>query len=398
MRVTEVFWKNLKAYKDGFRTIVNKGSSRSSKTGSLVQVQDFIAVNSKTHKKISIVSQSYPHLRDGVIYEYDKYLMRENMTRAKKEARHEYHINKSIINYFSLDDPGKAVGPGRDILWINEPNRGVNFEAYTQLKQRTSECIWIDYNPSGKFWLHTEGILTDPRTIVIHSTWLDNIENLSAAQIHDFIDAKRKAKTDPYWAYWWKVYGLGEDGVLLEERIMPFIKQCSKVPDDAIEIPSGLDFGFADPTCFIRMWIRKKELKDELYIKEIVYDSKLSINTKSEGTSNLVEKLNSEGVNSNHRIIAESAEPRSITEMRNVGFNIEAVKKTTVETSIRTFHDYDIYIVGDSPNVLEEFENFKYARDKKTNEILSIPEKDQADHSIAASRYVLQSRNFRWSV
>ena len=410
MKVTEVFWKNLKAWKDGYRIIANKGSARSSKTVSIVQLMDFIAANSKKHRKISIASQSLPHLREGVIYEYDKYLMREGMTRAKRESLNQFLLNNSIIEYFSLDGPtglNRAIGPGRDILWVNEPNRGVSFEIFNQLRNRTSETIFLDWNPSGPFWLQNEGILNDPRTIQIHSTWLDNIENLSKAQIQDFIDAKKKSKLSDYWNYWWKVYGEGKDGVLSEERIMPMIRKVKKVPDDAIEIPSGLDFGwFPHPSCFVRLWIRKKEitggLVDELYVQQIVYDQKLSINSNGEGAKNLCEILLSRGIAKNHLIIAESADPRCVNDMKDAGFTIEAVKKKAVETSIRTFHDYKIFFV-DSPYAKDEeahneFDNYRFARDKRTNEILGIPADKQADHSIDATRYVLISKDKRWSV
>lgn len=403
VKVTEVFWKNLKAYRDGFTTIVNKGGSGSSKTGSLIQLMDFIASHSKRHRKTSIVSQTFRHLEEGAVYEYDKYMMRENFSRVKRESKHAYHINNSIINYFALDDPGKAVGPSRDILWMNEPNRGVSFESFVQLEQRTDECIFIDYNPSHKWWLQTEGILDRPKTIVLHSTFLDNIENLSPKRIEYFIEAKRLSKTSPYWDYWWKVYGLGLDGILLEERIMPVVFKASRVPDDAIEIPHALDFGFfPDPTCFLRLWVRPRKLtgkiKDELYIQKIVYDTKLSIDSGSIDANNLCEILKSKGINPSHLIIAESADPRAINDMRMAGFTIEAVKKSSVETSIRKFHEYDIYILDGSDEVYDEFDNYKYARDKRTNEILSIPDNGQNDHSIDASRYVLMSRDFRWSI
>jgi phage terminase large subunit len=403
VKVTEVFWKNLKAYKDGYTTIINKGGSGSSKTGSLIQLQDFIAAHSKRHRKISIVSQTFPHLKDGVIYEYDKYMMRDGFKRKLNKADHEYHINNSIINYFSLDDPGKAVGPSRDILWLNEPNRGISFESFTQLDNRTDECVFIDYNPSHKWWLQTEGVLDRPKTIVIHSTWLDNIENLSRKRIDYFLEAKRQSKTSPYWDYWWKVYGLGQDGILLEERIMPFVNKCSKVPDDAIQIPNGLDFGFfPDPTCFVQLWVRPRKitgkLRDELYIKQIVYDTKLSIDSASIDAKNLCTILKDKGVNPAHLTIAECADSRALNDMRMAGFSIEAVKKTSVETSIRKFHEYDIYIVDGSEEVFNEFENYKYARDKRTNEILGVPAERQADHSIDGTRYVLLSRDFRWSI
>jgi phage terminase large subunit len=207
------------------------------------------------------------------------------------------------------------------------------------------------------------------------------------------------SKTTEYWAYYWKVYGLGEEGILLEERIMPFIQWAKEVPKDAIEIPSGLDFGFfPDPTAFCRLWIRKNDsLRDDLYIKEIVYDTKLSINTLSEGSTNLVEELKRKGVNPNHLIIAESADPRAVEEMRRAGFSIQAVKKTSVETSIRLFHDYNIHVIEGGENAYWELDNYKYKRDPK-GIIMAIPAPGQKDHICDLLRYVLMSRNKRWSI
>lgn len=401
MKVTKVFTENLKAYNEGYRDIVNKGSARSSKTTSLWQVHDFIARESAKHRKLSIVSHSFPHLKDGVCYEAQKHCMRENIVIKHNKGAKEYYLNKSVINYFSLDvDGSKAIGPGRNILWVNEPNRGISFQNYTDLKTRTEECVFHDYNPAGEYWLHEQKILEEPTTKLIHSTWLDNIENLSRAQINDFLRWKKLSLTDPtgFWSYYWKVYGLGEDAVLMEERIMPFIKWCTKVPKDAVEIPTALDFGwFPDPTAMCKLWVRRRPMKDELYIQEVFYGTKTSINSKSPGMGNLVDTLKTKGINPSHLIIAECADPGAIAEMRGAKFNIEAVTKSSVETSIRLFHDYDIYFLEGSTNAYKEFDNYKYYRDRK-GKIQHVPAPGQADHCIDGIRYVLMSRNFRWTV
>lgn len=401
MKTTKVFDENLKAYREGYRVIANKGSARSSKTWSITQVNYVIAAESQRHKKISLVSQTFPHLREGIIYDFEQMLTAEgiNPDAIHNEGKKRFSINKSVINYFSADNLGKVMGPARHILHINEPNKGVSFEIYQQLRTRTKEAIFLDWNPSSKFWLHKEGIIDDPRTKVIHSTWMDNAENLSPDQLQDFLDAYRKSKTSPYWDFWWKVYGMGQDAVLLEERVMPLLFRASRVPDDAIEIPSGLDFGFfPHPTAFIRLFVRKRPLMHELYVQQMVYDTRLSINAKGEGVSNLVEILDSKGVNRNQRIIAECADPRAINDMKAVGYAVEAVRKVSVEQSVRQFHDYKIFIVDGSEETFNEFDEYKFKRDPQTNEILDIPEKGQADHSIDAVRYVLLSKGTRWTI
>jgi phage terminase large subunit len=403
MKPTKVFFDNLKAYNDGYRLIINKGSSRSSKTFSILQCYYVINNESKKHIKSSMVSQTFPHLTDGVVYDFERLLIMEGIDPDKvhHQTKHQFALNKSIINYFSADQSGKVMGPSRNLLYLNEPNHGITFDTFVQLKTRTTETIWIDYNPAADFWLQTEGVLNDERAIVIHSTWLDNVQNLTKAQIDDFLDAKRKSKTSAYWDYYWKVYGLGQDGVLLDERIMPMLHRASRVPDDAIMIPAALDFGFhPDPTAFLHLWIRKKPRpqRDELYIKQLVYDTKLSIDSQGEGAINLSDLMQQRGHNKNHKIIAESADPRAVGDLRRAGFNIEAVRKTSVETSIRLFHDYDIFILDGSEDCWREFDNYKFKRDKKTNKILGIPLERQPDHCIDAVRYVLLSRNLRWSI
>lgn len=395
----------MQAYKDKCRDVVLKGSGRSGKTVDSIMFLDFVGNFSARHRKMSIVSQSFPHLREGAIYEYKKYMQREHIRREHNKSDHEFQINNSLINYFSLDKDGaKAIGPGRDILYLNEPNRGITHSQYNDLKIRTTEMVIMDYNPSGEWWLQTEKILEDPKTRLIHSTWLDNIDNLTRNQIDDFILAKKKSKLFPYWAYWWKVYGEGQDGIMLDERIMPFIKRASRVPEDAIEIPSALDFGFyPSPTAFLRMWIRPGLLVDDLYIQEIVYDTRLSINSKGEQTINLVDVLERKKIDKRHLIIAESEDPRAVSELRKAGFNIVSVSKTSIEVSIRHFHDYNIHIVDsisdqrDKDFTYKEFDNYRYKRNKK-NVILDVPDDGQSDHSIDATRYVLLSKGKRWTL
>lgn len=398
MRPTRVFYENLKAFNDGYRLIANIGSARSSKSVSIEQCLYVIANESKKHRKASVVSQSFPHLQDGFVYDFERMLTREgiNANRVHNKTGHEFRINSSIVNYFSADNTGKVLGPARTNLFCNELNKGFTFETFHQLRTRTEGVIWADWNPSSAFFAHTEGLLEDPRTKVIRSTFLDN-PYLTKAQYQDFLDARRKAKFSEYWSYWWKVYGLGQEGILLEERIMPFIKWASKVPDDAEQIPSGLDFGFfPDPTAFCKLWLRKNNgLRDDLFIQQMIYDTKLSINTKAEGATNLVDELLRKGVNPLDRIIAECADPGALHELRLAGFSIEAVKKKTVEVSIRLFHDYNLYVLEDSNDVYNELDNYKYKRDPK-GIILAIPAPGQSDHFCDAIRYVLSERNRRW--
>lgn len=122
MKVTSVFNRNVDAYNKGVRVIVNKGSTRSSKTWSILQALCLIAEGSPSPLLISVVSESMPHLKKGCIRDF------ETMLRTEKNWKHGawnatdkiYRINDSVIEFFSADQPGKVHGPSRDILFVNE--------------------------------------------------------------------------------------------------------------------------------------------------------------------------------------------------------------------------------------------------------------------------------------
>jgi len=395
------------------RKKIVQGGTSAGKTHGIIPI--LIDKACRTKLKITVVAETMPAVRDGAVDIFKQIMMETNRWREAGwiGSPMEYKFaNGSRIQFKAFDTVGKAKSAGkRDILFINEANH-VPYDIADALMIRSKET-WIDFNADIEFWAHTE-VLPEPNSELLILTYHDN-EAVPEETLEDLLIKKSKAYVNPdgnledaaniksvYWANWWKVYGQGKIGNISELRIMPPLYRCKEVPADAIEIPSGLDFGFfPDPTCFIRAWIRPKKVtgkvQDELYVQQIVYDTKLSINA-NEGAKNLCDILIQKGVNKKHHIIAESADPRAVNDMRAAGFSIEAVKKTSVETSIRLFHEYDIFILDGSTDIFNEFDNYRYAKDKNTNEILGIPEKGQADHGCDSLRYILMSRGMRWSV
>lgn len=318
--------------------------------------------------------------------------------------------NGSIMEFVSFDSVGKAKSAGkRDILFINEANH-IPYEIADALMIRSLET-WLDFNADTEFWAHTE-VLIKPNSELLILTYEDNealpeeiYEDLmfkKSQAYHDVngdLDAKDNIKSN-YHYNWWRVYGRGLIGNISEERVMPLLNWAKFIPEDAIEIPSGLDFGWhPDPTAFVRLYVKQypdRKIND-LFIEEVVYETHLSINTVKPEKANLTDILLAKGINPLHKIIAESADPRAIQDMRRAGFSIEAVKKKAVETSLRVFHDYNIYILKGSDNVHREFDSYKFDKDKITGKILGWPKDGQEDHTIDAVRYVLMS-NRRWSL
>lgn len=369
MKTTSVFNRNIKAYNDGFRIISNKGSTRSSKTWSLLQLMYLIASRSSKPILISIVSESMPHLKRGCIRDFISMLEDEGQwNRNNWNATDKiYKAGKSYIEFFSADTPGKVHGPSRDILFVNECNN-IGYETIRQLMIRTTKTVFFDYNPVEEFWME-ENILTRSNSLLIHSTYKDN-EHLTKEQVEDIESNKHDIN-------WWNVYGLGITG----NRDGNCIKNWMQVDSMPIECKKrwiGLDFGFTnDPTAIVDV-----RLSDgQLWVDEICYkNGMLNIDI-----SNLLKDNNLLDI----PIVADSAEPKSIAELRRYRHIIEGASKgrhDSINIGISTLNRYKINVTKRSLNIIKELRNYKWQQDMD-GKWLNKPI-DKFNHSIDAIRYV----------
>lgn len=382
MKCTTVFNQNLKAYLDGYRYIANKGSTRSSKTYSILQLLYLIAANATKPLIISIVSESMPHLKRGCIRDFKEMLQNENAfdQNAWNATTNTCKVGESLIEFFSVDVASKVHGPARDILYINECIN-VEFETFRQLDIRTRQTVFLDCNPSYEFWMdtkiikhpksrHEPKILVDnPKTRLIHSTYKDN-DYLTQAQI-EAIEAN-KHDTD-----WWRVYGEGLTGFYVG-AIMQNWTLAETMPDNYKQRWIGIDFGFAnDPTAIIDLRLSQ----GELWIDQLLYN-------KGYDNMMICDVLNNEGVDKNTTIVADSAEPKSIAEIRGKGWRIEpALKgKDSINTGISLLNRYKKNITARSIGVIDEFKHYKWEINQfgdPTNRPI-----DKFNHAIDAIRYV----------
>ena len=203
MRFSRKFKDTADAYLSGARLIIEQGGTRSGKTYKILQLLVIIA-NSKPNQVISVISHSMPHLKKGAIRDFKKIISDFNLSWGKYHGTDNIYTfsNDSIIEFFSADDDQKVKGPARDIMFVNECDR-LKYDTFRQLAQRTTGTIFLDFNPVRLFWVNTKIIQNTQREhILIHSTYLDNIENLSDAQIEE-IESNRNDEN------WWRIYGLG---------------------------------------------------------------------------------------------------------------------------------------------------------------------------------------------
>ena len=362
MRAGNVFRKNYEAYQRGDRLIVNQGGTSSGKTYSILQLLFYLAELSEKPVVISIVSQSLPHLKLGAIRDFkniledcgiipdDVWMKTDNI----------FSINKSVIEFWSTDNLGKVHGPRRDILFLNECNN-ISFDIFTQLEIRTRQSIFLDFNPVREFWYH-ENILDKVKHTLIRSTYLDNLAFLEDAIINS-IESKKHVTN------WWRIYGLGELGVY-EGIVFHNWTYGEFVPSSYMCF--GLDFGFhPDPDTLIKVSLNKREKK--IYVKEFMYNT-------GNSTAELIRKVKLL-VPGRELIIADSAEPRLINDIRLHGVNIQKAIKKMIAVDIKTMEEYQIVVDRDSPNVVKELNNYLW-NDKKAG----IPI-DAFNHTLDALRY-----------
>ena len=358
------------------RVRIVQGGTSSSKTFSIIPLLIDYAI-AKPKSEISIVSESIPHLRRGALKDFIKIMDWTHIFREEQFNRSTLRYdftNGSYIEFFSADQSDKLRGARRDVLFVNECNN-ITFESYHQLAIRTRRFIYLDYNPTSEFWVHKE-LLSDKDAEMIILTYKDN-EALDSELVKEIEKARERAKESTYWANWWKVYGLGQIGVI-DGVIFSNWQIVKQVPDDAELLGYGLDFGFTnDPSALISV----HKFNSELYIKELIYQTRLTNN-------DIVQRMIELGVDKYKDIIADSAEPKSIEDIYRGGFrNIYGAKKgaDSIRNSIDKLQRYKINITESSTNLIKEFRGYVWTKDKngnQTGEPIGIN-----DHGIAALRY-----------
>ena len=198
----------------------------------------------------------------------------------------------------------------------------------------------------------------------IHSTYLDNKENLSKS----FLERIETLKHNNFKKYQHKIMGgwlERAEGVVFDNW------SIGEFNPDGLQTSCGMDFGFSvDPDSLTEVAIDKK--KQKIYLKEHIYKNGL----KSQDLAQLIlEKVGQK------LIIADSAEPRLIADLKHLGVNIKPVKKGTIESGITRMQDYHLVITPESTNIAKELNNYAY-QDKGSKLYI-----DNWNHAIDGIRY-----------
>ena len=243
--------------------------------------------------------------------------------------------------------------------------------------------FFFSYNPPKRkqSWVNKkyESAFVPANTFVHHSTYLDN-PHISK----QFIEEAEAMKARNPMRYRWE-YG----GEAIGSGIVPFSNLTfRKIEDEEIKtfdnIRQAVDFGYAtDPLAFVRWHYDKTRRR--LYLIDELHGVKIS-------NRELAEWVIGRGYHT-HEVIADSAEPKSIVELRSLGLRrIRGAKKgpDSVEYGERWLDDLDEIIIDPkrTPHAAKEFEDIDYQTDKDGNPKPRLEDKN--NHAIDATRYAME--------
>lgn len=397
--------KKLRKLKKRIRVI--PGGTSAGKTFGILPILIDYAIK-HPFSEISVVSETIPHLKKGALKDFLKIMrvtgrfIRDNYNKTDRVYT---FSNGSFIEFFSADQEDKVRGPRRDILYLNECNR-LSFETYHQLSRRTRLQIWLDFNPTNRFWVHSElNELTDDDVEWLTLTYKDN-EALDQSIVDDIEKSKKKGFNNPdlpdselykanniksdYWANDWKVYGCGQIGVLSGGVFSDKLRPAEKIPDYATFISYGMDYSnsgedntSADPHSIHELWFAD----GSLYIKKI-YEGNCNITNQdmidgkwqillNDAYSDIYSILYYKCPQLNRKLefgigacICDSANGANTNKLRSLGINVigyrEFIQQNNLPNyvkveAIKNLRAFDkIFIVDESGSTMKQFEELSW--------------------------------------
>lgn len=351
------------------------GTSASKTISILIWLIDYCQTPQSREKLATVGSETLPHLKKGAMLDFEM-IMKDrgywNDDRWNISASTYTFETGNKLEFASFDTYGKAHGPRRDVLFLNEANN-LSYNIVDQLIARTREIVWLDWNPSSEFWFYTEMLPFRDDIDFITLTYKDN-EALDEVTIKE-IESHKNNKN------WWTVYGMGQLGTL-ESQIYKDWVQIDTVPEEAKLERRGLDFGYTvDPTVIEDLY----SWNGAFIFDELVYMKGLSNRAIADIILSQPERV---------LTIADSSEPKSIDEIASYGVNIIGAQKGagSVYQGIQFLQDKKIFITKRSVKTIKAQRNYNFFVDKD-GKITNDPDDSVHEWSnpMDACRYALDS-------
>ena len=295
------------------------------------------------------------------------------------------------IIFKGCDDPqkSKSIKPKKGYFgycWFEEATDFQGMEEIENIVQSVARsglgktAIILSYNPpeSVQNWINAEVLKPQSNRFIHHSTYLSISPDLLGEQFIKIAEYKKQTNEKQYkHIYLGEVTGTG--GEVFDNV------EVRAITDEEIEkfdyLYTGLDFGFAvDPVAIVKASYNSS--KKELYIFDEFYRVGASFDV-------IADQLQKMG---NPYTIADSAEPRSIYELKKRDCRIVGAKKGSgsVEHGLKCLQDLNKIVIDPErcPNTVREFCTYEYELDKYGNYKSIYPDKN--NHAIDATRYALE--------
>lgn len=403
--ITPVFYKNYQAMKakdeNGnrkYKYIINTGSSRSSKTWSIMELLHRICENNENFR-VTAWRDTKKDVKDTVWKDFQKMLLVSNRmvyaNRNKTESFYAYPELNSVFETHGADDEEKVHGLTQDVSWLNEPYK-ISEDTFDQIDQR-SDLMFIDWNPKKSHWI--EKVSKRDNAIVIHSTFKDNpfCPEQQRIKIESYEPTEYNIAQGTANPFKWSVYGLGMksevEGRIYTWQEIPYVDYLRIEK----EVYYGCDWGMVDPFGLVEV----KYHDGNLYVHEMNYESENELRSKMTQTEIhqinsaqeeglvpwLFQKLN---VKKQKMIVCDNNRPTKITALRRAGWEYAVAigGKSKLLDRIAMLQGINIYYTSTSKNIEYEQENYCYQKDK-----FGVQQEDPIDqdnHTIDAIAYVVQ--------
>lgn len=357
---------------------------------SVFLTQKLLIKSMARRRKVLVIRKFATTLKDSVFQLFIDTLKQWNLYSYCKINLSTYTItlpNESIILFKGLDNEEKIKSiAGITDIWCEEATE-LTEDEFTQLdlRLRAKEPdlqVFCSFNPVSKAnwvykkWFAEDAIINPNTTMILKTTYKDN-----KFLPKEYTDAlEEKARTNPTY---YRIYALGEFCSL--DRLVFNNWKVEEFNHNDIkgQLVIGLDFGFSNDISALVASI-VDEASGSIYIFKTWGDT----NKTNDDLASIITALGF----AKCQIKADSAEPKSIEELRRKGITrISACSKgkDSIIHGIQALQQYQIIVHPSCEGIITEFENYSWQKDKKTGEYLNQPI-DSFNHYIDALRYSIQ--------
>lgn len=378
----EAYFPHLFDYSNRYEVYYGRAGSRKS----VFICQKLLVKACASKRKTLVVRKFGTTLKDSVFQLFVDTLKKWKLYEYCKINLTNFTItlpNESTFLFKGLDDSEK-IKSITDItdIWCEEGTE-LTLDEFTQLDLRLRANVdglqmFISFNPVSKQnWVFkrwfSEGA-TRKNTMVLHTTYKDN-KFLPVEYINSLLEQQ---KTNPTY---YMIYALREFCTL--DKLVYYNWKVEDFDHTQIKgkLLVGLDFGYTnDPTALVASVMTDKKI--------YIFKEWVDTNKTNPQIAQVIKSLGFQ----KSTIICDSAEPKSIQELRQNG--VYAARESTkgpdsIIHGIQRLWEYEIIVHPSCTETITEFENYSWQKDKTTGEYINKPI-DMFNHCMDALRYSLQ--------